>query len=161
MLKNIPYVTYNVTLNRVKVSIFNHTKCYYNQHLRKLNLICNNKGFEMFTLKKLNDTYLIKFELDYTYPTHKEIINDIFSEAIKEEKNKIVIDLSKVKIIDISSFRSMLNGIMRARNLGKEITLVYPQNEKDTYVSKIYELSNIEEFLKKTVPNEKSKDKEL
>jgi anti-anti-sigma regulatory factor len=93
----------------------------------------------MFSLKRSKRTSFIKFELDYTYPTHKNIISDLFNEAIENDDDKIVLDLSNVKILDISSFKMIINGTLRCKHLGKELEIRYNEDPNDNYVSRIFE----------------------
>lgn len=98
----------------------------------------------MFSLKRIKKTSHIKFELEYTYPTHKNVINDLLNDAIENDDEKIVLDFSNVKILDISSFKIIINGVIRCRQLGKDIELKYNDSPNDNYVSRIFEFMNLE-----------------
>ena len=67
----------------------------------------------MISLKKTDGGYLVKFELDYTYPTHKNLINETFSDFTLKTENNITIDLSKVKIIDMSGLTLHVEKVLR------------------------------------------------
>ncbi len=95
----------------------------------------------MISLKKIENGYRIKFELDYIYPTHKELINELFEDYLLQDEDKITIDLSKVKIIDISSFKNILSQLTRLKKKGKDITIIFPK-DNDHYISRIFELTN-------------------
>jgi len=98
----------------------------------------------MFTLKRIKKTSHIKFELEYTYPTHKNVIRDLLNDAIENDDEKIVLDFTNVKILDISSFKMIINGVLRCNNLGKDLEIRYNQSPNDNYVNRIFEFMNIE-----------------
>ncbi len=98
----------------------------------------------MFSLKRKDNVSYIKFELEYTYPTHKSVIGDLFHDAIENEDKKIVLDFSNVKILDISSFKIIVNGVIRSRKLGKELEIIYNENPNDSYVARIFEFMNLD-----------------
>lgn len=95
----------------------------------------------MISLKKIENGYRLKFELDYIYPTHKELINELFEDYILQEEDKITIDISNVKIIDISSFKNLLSQLTKLRKKGKDITIIFPSEDDDYYVSRMFELT--------------------
>jgi predicted phage tail component-like protein len=98
----------------------------------------------MISLKKVDNGYKIKFELDYIYPTHKHIIKELFNDYMLLTEKKIIIDISKVKIIDISSFKNMFTEIMKLKNTGKDVTIIFPDDKDENYVSRIFELTKFE-----------------
>lgn len=95
----------------------------------------------MISLKKIDSGYRLKFELDYIYPTHKELINELFEDHLLQDEDKITIDISNVKIIDISSFKNLLSQMTKLRKRGKDITIIFPSEDDDYYISRMFELS--------------------
>ena len=98
----------------------------------------------MISLKKVDDGYKIKFELDYIYPSHKHLIKELFNDYMIKKEDKLIIDISKVKIIDISSFKNMFIEIMKLKSSGKDVIIIFPEDDNDNYVSRIFELTKFE-----------------
>ena len=103
-------------------------------------------NWAMINIDDINNVIIIRFEMEYTYPTHKDIINELFNDSTLPDASCIRLDISSLKIIDETKLKSLLTGIRKLKRTGVEVLLKYTDAGQDEYISRLFELINFHKY---------------